>query len=667
MRMFGSNISAVQHNPYTVFRPKIKAISEASTSQGNHASARAPFQMESTGSHRTEAMPSDGLRRRRRPRRTEAKTIRVESLLGHRTFSLELDLTETIAKVKAMIYEQEGTHPTQQVLIFREQRLNNEDRTLADYGVQHGPSSSLLLDTRLHGGDPPEKEGTGSHCMEAMASEKLRRPSQGTKSIIVKTLCDMGTIKLEEVDLSETIEGVKDMIFEKTGLHPASQRLVFRNGVEGRKEWYTLREYGFQYGTDIHLIQDLRGGGAPPRDIKILVRKLDGEIFTLMLYSLKTSIYEVWRLIREQKGIRQTQQHLVFSGQPLDHDRTLADYNIQENSTLHLAPGPCGGNSGLHEDEDGLVKTGQAAGTYAAAVVNEEGSSHGHDQQSSGSQSQPLVLCHHEGRNEQIMEASSEITEEPPSMGVGVNDTALPDDQFIKQQKIRWSKYSVKALMFAITMFVTYLGSASTLFSTGNMVFKISIGAFFIAYATLSIMMPPKMGSALVYLSCFLLVLVSYLLLVSFNKYYGYAILPVPLPIVTALLQHKLLPGLMQHQRSNNNEGDHTVDIEVPVQAHSADEEDGQHFDRIFELSADIVNCGGLITVVFGNSMVGPVSAVGFLFFYTVALGLYLMMVTTVRTVVLTPHAWYLAILLKVLLVITLITALIHGVRLSNV
>ena len=183
--------------------------------------------------------------------------------------------------------------------------------------------------------------------MEAMASEKLRRPSQGTKSIIVKTLTGR-TIKLEEVDLSETIEAVKYMIFEKIDIPPASQRLVFSNGVGATKEWYTLREYGFQYGTDIHLIDRLRGGATTP-DIKILVRKLDGEIFTLMLYSLKTSIYEVRRLIREQKGIRQTQQHLVFSGQPLDHDRTLVDYNIQENSTLHLAPGPCGGNSGLHE------------------------------------------------------------------------------------------------------------------------------------------------------------------------------------------------------------------------------------------------------------------------------------------------------------------------------
>jgi hypothetical protein len=65
----------------------------------------------------------------------------------------------------------------------------------------------------------------------------------------------------------------------------------------------------------------------------------------------------------------------------------------------------------LSKDEDGLVKTGQAPGTYAAAV--DEGSSHGHDQQSfGGSQSQALVAGHHEGRGEQIMEVSSENTEE---------------------------------------------------------------------------------------------------------------------------------------------------------------------------------------------------------------------------------------------------------------
>lgn len=147
--------------------------------------------------------------------------------------------------------------------------------------------------------------------MDAMASEELRRPSLGAKSIIVKTL--WGTIKLEEVDLSETIEGVKDMIFGKTIIPPASQRLVF-NGVGTLKEWYTFREYGFQYGTDIHLILLLRGGGGPGPDpeINIFVTMLDGKTLTVGLWSLECRIHEVWRMIRVHEDIRQTQQHLVF-------------------------------------------------------------------------------------------------------------------------------------------------------------------------------------------------------------------------------------------------------------------------------------------------------------------------------------------------------------------
>jgi hypothetical protein len=63
-----------------------------------------------------------------------------------------------------------------------------------------------------------------------------------------------------------------------------------------------------------------------------------------------------------------------------------------------------------------------------------------------------------------------------------------------------------------------------------------------------------------------------------------------------------------------------------------------------------------MVTAIFGHYMVGPVTAVGFFFFFgIIALGLYLMMVITVRAVA-RPHVTCLAIVLMVLLVITLIT-----------
>ncbi|XP_062194941.1 uncharacterized protein LOC133898308 [Phragmites australis] len=242
----------------------------------------------------------------------------------------------------------------------------------------------------------------------------------------------------------------------------------------------------------------------------------------------------------------------------------------------------------------------------------------------------------------------------------------------IEEHRKRCATYSQKALMFAITTFAAYLGSASA--STGNTAFKVAIAAFFVAVLAdlTSVTRTPKWGSFLVYLSWFLLVLVSYLLLVSFNKDYSYAIIPVPLPIIVALLQHKLRPGVRQQSNTDiESAGEalntkHKADQDVHTEAEAA-----QDLDRIFDLAAGIVNCGGLVSMLLGHYLVGPnqhiaVSAIWFFFFFTVVLGLYLMMITTVRPVALTLHARHLTVLLKVLLVITLITILIHGVPSSG-
>ena len=209
--------------------------------------------------------------------------------INQKILNLDANYSDTIKDIKIKIEEKEGILPNHRYhLIFSGKKLE-DNKTLEYYNIKN---EAIL------------------YLVQVSLFPITVQMGKETKIII-------------DVEGSDTIRNIKEIIKEKEGIPIEQQRLVFNHII--LEDIKPIWIYKIQKDSIIYL----------SRIIQVLVEIITGETLTLNVEQSNTIEY-IKNKIKDKYNEDQNQYKLNISGKLLEDNKTLEYYNIKNKPTLHL-------------------------------------------------------------------------------------------------------------------------------------------------------------------------------------------------------------------------------------------------------------------------------------------------------------------------------------------